>query len=628
MGGRGPAPRESRYPGVVATSRPGPSLLIAAALTAACSGSHATPRDAAVDAAPPACPAGETLATFFSLDRMHELEITLDGPGLTSLSDAPRTYVRGAVTLDGCAHGEVGVRLKGGAGSFIPLGGSYPEISDDGNGRPGKSAFIVDFNRYVSGQSHLGLEKLTINNMVQDPSFVHEHLGYALFREGGVPASRTAYARVTLNGEEKGLYLLVEPNDDDVFLRGSYGSTDGNLYEGAYGADFREPPPGGEAEWFDQDNGSDTSRSDLHAVVAALDGLGPDDDAMDVLGAHFDMDEYVTFAATEIYLGHWDGYAWSANNFKVHHDLATNRWTFLPWGIDQLFVDELGPHAGVMQGPGPAWGHGGRMHGLCMASPRCRALLARAFEGVLDRVDAMDLRSMAMLARGRVEDFALAEADAAAAVGHGGRDRTFEAWETVNRFIEGRRAAIEAWLPCLTGGRVDGDGDASDGCTEDCDDRAPDIHPGAAEVCDFVDSDCNGVIDDPPECPRCMGPEIGPRGDAFHLCFDPVGWIEARQRCLDRGQELASLHDEESWALVTFGMLERFGQPRSWIGLSDRDFEGAFSWTDGSPLDFERWCEGCPRPDGGSIDCVVTSPEGWLDVRCDGEPAAFICAEP
>ncbi len=33
-------------------------------------------------------------------------------------------------------------------------------------------------------------------------------------------------------------------------------------------------------------------------------------------------------------------------------------------------------------------------------------------------------------------------------------------------------------------------------CGDDCDDRSPTAHPGGAEVCDGVDNDCNGKIDD------------------------------------------------------------------------------------------------------------------------------------
>ncbi|MCB9792735.1 MAG: matrixin family metalloprotease [Alphaproteobacteria bacterium] len=42
---------------------------------------------------------------------------------------------------------------------------------------------------------------------------------------------------------------------------------------------------------------------------------------------------------------------------------------------------------------------------------------------------------------------------------------------------------------------VDGDGDGYSDCASDCDDANAAIHPGAAEVCDGVDNNCDGLVD-------------------------------------------------------------------------------------------------------------------------------------
>jgi hypothetical protein len=590
-------------------------------LLSACSESKPAqgPPDAGQDAG-----VDELLDQFFSLT-VHDIEIEVDDNGVAALLEEPKEYVEGAVAIDDDTYDQVGVRLKGSAGSFVPLDGDYPEISGDGNGKPGKSAFIIDFNRYVKGTNHLGLEKLTINNMVQDPSCIHEYVGYALFREGDVPASRAGYANVTFNGEDKGLYALIETQDNDEFLFKWFGDNDGNLYEGAYGADFTPPPedmPPDEEWWFDQDNGADTSKQDLYDLIDALDAIG-DDDPLDTLEQHFDLDEYLTFAATELYLGHWDGYSWSTNNFAVHHHPTSGEWTFLPWGIDQLFEDELWPFAGVMREPGPSWGEwGGRVHRLCFDSSECLVMLHEAFADLLDRVDEMDLAGLADDARDLVEDLALAESTE-----YGDPERTTEALDRVGWFIEERREAIEAWLPCIIGQTVDNDDDGHDGCAEDCDDWNPEAYPGADEACDFFDNDCNGVIDDPVECPKCIDQE-GPFGVGYSFCFEWKTWQDARQHCQDQGQDLASIHDPETWEFVTFGLMEIGVEAwEVWIGLNDQAEEQSFVWSDGSSFDYQSWTSGAPNPPwdwGDETDCVVTSPWGWHDLPCDWEHP-FVC---
>jgi hypothetical protein len=72
----------------------------------------------------------------------------------------------------------------------------------------------------------------------------------------------------------------------------------------------------------------------------------------------------------------------------------------------------------------------------------------------------------------------------------------------------------------------DGDGDPPVVCGgHDCDDGDPLTHPGAAEICDGKDNDCNGVIDDGATCPAggtcqngaCVCP---PEATCGTLCVD------------------------------------------------------------------------------------------------------------
>ena len=58
----------------------------------------------------------------------------------------------------------------------------------------------------------------------------------------------------------------------------------------------------------------------------------------------------------------------------------------------------------------------------------------------------------------------------------------------------------------------------------DCNDDAPSVHPGAPDICDGIDSDCDGLIDNAPECGRsCAAPGVASIDD-YHGSLR--GWID------------------------------------------------------------------------------------------------------
>jgi len=72
----------------------------------------------------------------------------------------------------------------------------------------------------------------------------------------------------------------------------------------------------------------------------------------------------------------------------------------------------------------------------------------------------------------------------------------------------GARAASVAPAGCTD---FDGDGygiGCSAGQSADCNDRDSAIHPGAVEICNFKDDNCNGLVD---EVPACMAPALDER---------------------------------------------------------------------------------------------------------------------
>jgi spore coat protein CotH len=50
-----------------------------------------------------------------------------------------------------------------------------------------------------------------------------------------------------------------------------------------------------------------------------------------------DINRFAAFMALEVLICHHDGYALDRNNFRIYHDLGTDRMVFIPHGMDLIF---------------------------------------------------------------------------------------------------------------------------------------------------------------------------------------------------------------------------------------------------------------------------------------------------
>jgi hypothetical protein len=190
-------------------------------------------------------------------------------------------------------------------------------------------------------------------------------------------------------------------------------------------------------------------------------------------------------------------------------------------------------------------------------------------------------------------------------------------------FIRRRPGEVRAALGCLgsDGVEVDNDGDGY-GCL-DCNDADPDVHPGGSEVCDAVDNDCSGLVDDAAACP-CV--EVTVDGTAFQLCDLPMPWTEAAAFCAAQGRALATI-DSPVQSQALYRAAWRLSEQRWWIGLSDRAVEGEFRWMDGRVPADPHWYGRDPDNDGCNQDCGALKEEAggrWHDTHC-GQHRPFIC---
>ncbi len=190
----------------------------------------------------------------------------------------------------------------------------------------GKPPLKIDFDRTIDGQEWRGLEQIKLDSSTQDAGFLNEAVGTAVLRAMDLPAARSGWANVTVNGAHVGLFVVLE-SIDDGFVKRWFGHDDGALYSigtWRYGQGLNPITWGTVADWYEPQTsvGGDGSE-----IVAAIEVLASGSDA-DVRAA-IDVDRFTRIAVARAAIGAIDAFAADGNNFYLYDDhgvLAPIAW--------------------------------------------------------------------------------------------------------------------------------------------------------------------------------------------------------------------------------------------------------------------------------------------------------------
>lgn len=156
---------------------------------------------------------------LFDNTRVHTIDIVMNDWDEVIKNAISQEYYDASVVIDGEAYKNVGIRAKGNT--------SLSMVSSLDSER---YSFKIEFDHYDSSITYHGLDKLSLNNLIQDSTMMKDYLTYTLMNEFGVSSPLCSYVYITVNGQDWGLYLAVE-GVEDSFLGRNYGSDYGELYK-------------------------------------------------------------------------------------------------------------------------------------------------------------------------------------------------------------------------------------------------------------------------------------------------------------------------------------------------------------------------------------------------------------
>ncbi|MBM3839048.1 MAG: hypothetical protein FJ398_13980 [Verrucomicrobia bacterium] len=237
-------------------------------------------------------------------------------------------WSRADLEIGGLWLTNAGARFKG-DGTFLGALRTY------------KRPFKLDLNRHQTNQQFVGRTSINFNNLSADQSGLSDALAYEFFRDAGVPAPRTAFARVFLTVAERferrllGLYVLPE-NLDAAWAEETFGVKGAALLKPVtyqlfhdLGDDWKPYEP-----IYDPKTTVSAPQQSRLIELARLVTKASDDEFAARIGEFIDLEEFARFLACEVMLAHYDGILAQGQNFFLYLDPRSNRFGFTPWDMD------------------------------------------------------------------------------------------------------------------------------------------------------------------------------------------------------------------------------------------------------------------------------------------------------
>lgn len=275
-------------------------------------------------------------ADLFGVGHVPQFEFTLPAAVWADLKAhaTDEQYVRAEAMFDGQPAGEIGLRFKGNFGTLLACFDSTGKLTCP------KLSFKVNFEEYDTTNRFFGLKRLNLHAMVNDPTKLHERIAYELYQLSGVHAPRSTWANVKVNGENHGLFSLVEEVDGRFAAAHWPGAGDGNLYKEAW-------PTSGDPGAYGQTLVTNKTTGDVTAMVSFGNELRAAPVAMlpSVLSRWIDPDYLNRYLAVDDAIANCDGitafYAsaatgdvWGNHNFYWYQEQARPFFWLIPWDMD------------------------------------------------------------------------------------------------------------------------------------------------------------------------------------------------------------------------------------------------------------------------------------------------------
>ncbi len=287
----------------------------------------------------------KTLRTIFLQFENAEWEQELEAFNNTDV-EVPATAI-----VDGKTFKDVGVHFRG-ASSFMMV----PQGS--------KRSLNLTFDFVHENQNLLGYRTLNLLNANSDPTFVRAVL-YSEIARAYLPAPKTNFVRVVINGESWGVYASAQQYNKD-FLRDNFKTDNGARWKvpgspgGRGGMEYLGDDPALYKRTYQIRTKDDPKvwASMIHMFKVLNET--PPEKLEAALSPLLDIDGALRFLAVEMALVNTDGYWTRASDYSIYQDVK-GQFHVIPHDMNEGLISEGGRGRGGRGpgGPPPDFARGG-----------------------------------------------------------------------------------------------------------------------------------------------------------------------------------------------------------------------------------------------------------------------------
>jgi len=251
--------------------------------------------------------------------------------GLSGVFGLDFPWAEASLEFGDLKFNHVAARFKGN-GTFVSAQRTY------------KRPFKIELSKHLKSQTLASRSTLNLHNLIADSSCLSDTMAYEFFRDAGVPAPRTALARLCLTIEGRfeerllGVYVMVE-NPDSEWAREQFDETGVALFKPVTYELFKDLGDDWKAYEgiYDPKTKVKPKHSERVIALAKLVTRAPDAEFAQRIGDYIDLDEFARFLACQVILSNYDGILSDGQNFLIYLDPKTEQFGFIPWDLDHCW---------------------------------------------------------------------------------------------------------------------------------------------------------------------------------------------------------------------------------------------------------------------------------------------------